>query len=381
MNLRTVLALGHNDNRLFLKDKSGYAWLFVIPFLFVFFFGQASKDDGNNPVNPKPTVLIDNRDEGFLAQALIDELNAQGMNTVLPEDEIADQVKRGLRFPAGFTQNILDLKKADVELFTLADGSVQLNKMVEVRLTRAIIAVTSRLIELSANQPAVIDAQQLEILASREYPIPLDISYAGKRAMPSGFSQSLPGMLVMCLLMNLLTFGGASISEERSNGLLKRLSIQPMTRLELILGKIYGRFMLAMVQLIAYLAAAVFIFKIPYDGNVSALVVTLLVYSWGCAALGVFLGSVILSPEKVSSVGVLLSLVMAALSGCWWPLELSPQFMKQIATVFPTTWTMNILHQLISFGGGWSQIIGNLLLLAGFSVVSTLLAARFLRVT
>ena len=73
------------------------------------------------------------------------------------------------------------------------------------------------------------------------------------------------------------------------------------------------------------------------------------------------------------------SLVMAALGGCWWPMEVMPDFMKTIGHLFPTAWAMDTLAQLMSFGGGLAQIQLELLILACFALVTTGLAARFLR--
>ena len=33
--MNRILTIAHNDIRLFLRDKSGYVWLFLVPFLFV----------------------------------------------------------------------------------------------------------------------------------------------------------------------------------------------------------------------------------------------------------------------------------------------------------------------------------------------------------
>ena len=73
------------------------------------------------------------------------------------------------------------------------------------------------------------------------------------------------------------------------------------------------------------------------------------------------------------------SLVMAAMGGCWWPMEVMPDFMKTVGHLFPTAWAMDALHQLMSFGGGLAQIQLELLILALFALVTTGLAARFLR--
>jgi ABC-type multidrug transport system permease subunit len=43
-------------------------------------------------------------------------------------------------------------------------------------------------------------------------------------------------------------------------------------------------------------------------------------------------------------------MVLAALGGCWWPIEIAPAWMQGVATVLPTGWTMDALHKLVNFG-------------------------------
>ena len=53
----------------------------------------------------------------------------------------------------------------------------------------------------------------------------------------------------MYLMMNLLIFGGATVAAERRNGVIKRLMVHPVTRLELVMGKIYGLMLLGVAQI------------------------------------------------------------------------------------------------------------------------------------
>src|SRR5438045_3144895 len=78
----------------------------------------------------------------------------------------------------------------------------------------------------------------------------------------SGFRQSLPGTLVQFLMMNLLIFGGTSIAGERASGVMRRLAVQPVRRWELVLGKVYGRFLLGGVQIVFFVVLGEFVFKI-----------------------------------------------------------------------------------------------------------------------
>ena len=386
--MNRILTIAHNDIRLFLRDKSGYVWLFVVPFLFVFFFGSAGDNSDEDPANPRPYVLLDNKDTGFMGELMIAELDAQGLRVVAPGSEQEADVKRGIRFPTDFTDKIQARERVDIELFTVEGGSQQADKMIEVRLIRAIIAMTAGLAstDLAAKDETgpgtalePVERETLESLLAREDMVPVNITFAGRKVTRSGFSQWLPGMLVMFLLMNMITFGGSSIADERRSRVIRRMGATPLTRFELVAGKIYGRFLLAVVQILFYFVLAGFVFKIPFTGNIMALGVLLVLYAWGCAALGVMLGGLILAEEKVILVGVLGANVLGGLGGCWFPLEIMPGYMRAIGSSIPTGWAMNGMHQLISFGAGWGAIRLELILLSGFALLITLLAARFLR--
>ena len=44
--------------------------------------------------------------------------------------------------------------------------------------------------------------------------------------------------------------------------------------------------------------------------------------------------------------------LFAALGGLFWPIEVTPGWMRAIQKIVPTGWTMDALHNLISFQAG-----------------------------
>jgi ABC-2 type transport system permease protein len=70
---------------------------------------------------------------------------------------------------------------------------------------------------------------------------------------------------------------------------------------------------------------------------------------------------------------------MAALGGCWWPLEIGPPLMKSIALCTPSGWALQALHQLISFGSGMGAVLVPVGVLLAFGASANVLAARFFR--
>jgi ABC-2 type transport system permease protein len=377
--VRHILDIGHNDLRLFLKRKSAYVWLFAIPLAFTYFMGFANRGPGD-PYNRKPSVLVENQDPGFLGRILLDEMGSQGMNSVDPNN--AASASRGVRIPSDFTQNILNRTQAKVQFFRKEGSSEADAILIEVRLVRALVALNGHILEAVTDPNhggALTEAGLREVMASPN-PVRLDARFAGRKPVPSGFSFSLPGNLVMYLVMNLLIFGGATVAGERRGGIIKRLWVHPVTRLELVAGKVYGLMLLGMIQIAFFMVVGRFLFHVNLGANLPAVVTTLLLLAWVAASLGVFVGSLFTAEERVAGLCVLAGLLMAALGGCWWPLEIGPPVFKTISLCLPSGWALAALHQLISFGSDSRAVLTPWAVLLAFGAAANLLAARFFRV-
>jgi ABC-2 type transport system permease protein len=376
--MKRILDIGHTDLRLFFKHKTAYVWLFVVPLAFVYILGFAARGPGD-PYNRTPPVLVENSDTNFLSRIFLDALSAQNMRLLDPTNH--ETAARVIRIPANFTDNAQQLKPTKLQFLKRDDSGEADAALIEVRLVRALIAMNGHLLEAATGTNytgSFTEAQLCEIMA-KPNPVSLDAKFAGRKPVPSGFNFSLPGNLVMFLMMNLLIFGGSTVAAERRNGVIKRLMLHPVTRLELVMGKIYGLMLLGIAQISFFLTVGKFLFHVDLGANLPAVALTLLVFAWVAGSLGVLVGSLTVAEDRVRGICVLASLLMAALGGCWWPLEIGPPVMKTIALCTPNGWAMQALHQLISFGSGFSAVLLPLAVLLIFGAVANLLAARFFR--
>jgi len=376
--MKLILDIGHTDLRLFLKHKSAYVWLFVVPLVFVYFMGFANRGAGK-PYNRTPPVLVENLDTNFLSRIFLEELSSQNMWLLDPTNR--ETAARVIRIPADFTGRVLQQEQSKVQ-FLRRDAADEADAaLIEVRLVRALIAMNGHLLEAATatNSPGALTEAKLRAVMARPDPVSLKAKFAGRKPVPSGFNFSLPGNLVMYLMMNLLIFGGATIAAERRNGVIRRLMVHPVTRLELVMGKIYGLMLLGVVQIVFFLAVGKFLFHVNLGANLPGVTLTLLVFAWVAGSLGVLVGSLVSAHDRVSGICILASLLMAALGGCWWPLEIGPPMLKTIALCLPTGWALQALHQLISFGSGFGAVLLPLAVLAAFGAAANFLAARFFR--
>lgn len=377
--MKTLLLIGHNDLRLFLRSRLSWVWLFAMPLAFIYFLGFANRGPGD-PANPRPAVRVENRDFGFLGRLFLEELGAQGLRVVAPTSR-ADAPRR-LRIPADFTAQVLRHAPAKIEWSEPSGSAAGEAALVELRVLRAVLALNTHLIEVvtSRGDDALGEEAAWQAVRQRENPVRLEARFAGRKPVPSGFNFSLPGNLVMYLMLNLTVFGGAALAAERRSGVLRRHAVHAVGRGALVLGKLYGLLLLGAVQIAFFLAVGRWGFGVPLGANLPAVTVTLLTFAWVAAAVGVLAGSAIRQEERVVGVCVLGSLVLAALGGCWWPLEVAPQWLQILAHLLPSGWALEALHQLISFGAGWEAAARPLGVLAAFGAAFTALAARAFRV-
>ena len=64
-------------------------------------------------------------------------------------------------------------------------------------------------------------------------------------------------------------------------------------------------------------------------------------------AFGLVVAAVAPSREAVLPVGSIVIVTMAAVGGCWWPIDLEPRWMRSVALAFPTTWSMDAFNDLM----------------------------------
>jgi ABC-2 type transport system permease protein len=376
--MQRILDIGHNDLRLFFKSKTAYVWLFLIPTAFVYFLGFAASGPGD-PSNRQPPVLIDNKDTNFLSRALLEEMNAQGMWVVDPTN--AGKAARELHIPSDFTARILKGQRTKLPFLRREGAGESDGAMLELRLTRALIGLNGHLLEAIGRDGTAGNLTEADLREIRDAPNPVNLNshFAGRRPVPSGFNFSLPGNLVMYLMLNLLIFGGTSMASSRRSGILRRLTTSGASRLEIVVGKIYGNALLGGAQIIYFLLLGKFVFHVNLGANLPGVILLLLILAWVAGALGVLAGSCLPSEDRVVPICVLTSLLMGALGGCWWPLEVAPPVFKTIALCFPTGWALAGLNQLISFGAGIQAALLPMAVLLGFGTAANFLAIRFFR--
>ena len=377
--MRNLLFIAWHDVRYQLRQGSTLVWLVLMPPIFFYFIGTVtggfSSSTSGGVVTPVTVVA---EQPGFLQEQIDLRLRNNDFEpTWVSSLEPAGDEKpaRLLTFDANLTESLL----ADQEVTATFDTQASsLSRDFDlIRVQRSLYTALADIAIADANSPEALNPAELEALNSTPRIWRLDVSPAGKRQeIPSGFEQTIPGILVMFTLLILLTSGGTMLVLERKEGLLRRLAAAPISRSEVVAGKWVGRMVLATIQVTVALVIGTFLFKMDWGPDLAMIAVVLAAWAAFCASAGLWLGTIAQSEGQAGGLGVLAANALAALGGCWWPIEITPGWMQTVQNFLPTGWTMDALHQLISFQAGAASAVPQVVILVVAALLVGILAVR-----
>jgi ABC-type multidrug transport system permease subunit len=128
--------------------------------------------------------------------------------------------------------------------------------------------------------------------------------------------------------------------------------------------------MLATCQLIYGMIMGALVFKISWGEHWVMVFILLLSWAAACAGFAIMFGSMAKNEGQINTIPLISSMLLAALGGCWWPIEVAPEWMQQLAMFLPTGWVMDALHKLMYFGGSMADVMNHQLALYALAAIA-----------
>jgi ABC-type multidrug transport system permease subunit len=380
--MRNAFFIAWHDVRHQLRQGGTLVWLFVMPPIFFYFIGTVTSGFQRGITGGAATPLVVAADApGFLREQIDLRLKENDFITDWRSEIVPDAAGEVPSRILTIGSNLSDRVVAGEQVGASYDTrSSSLSRDYEaIRIQRSLYTALADIVTANAQSEQPLSAAALAELNAETRVWQLEVSTAGQRQIiPSGFDQAIPGILVMFTLLVLLTSGASMLVLERQQGLFRRLASAPLTRTELVAGKWGGRMVLAAMQIGFAVVMGTFLFKMQWGPDVGMIVIVLVAWAAFCASAGLLLGSLAQTEGQASGLGLLFANLLAALGGCWWPIEVTPGWMQGLQKFIPTGWTMDALHKLISFEAGATSAVPHVItLLAAALVVAALAVNRF----
>jgi ABC-2 type transport system permease protein len=189
----------------------------------------------------------------------------------------------------------------------------------------------------------------------------------------------LPGILAYGIIITQFMNMCAGIAIQRDNGLLKRMRGTPLPGWAYVGGRVGSTALTSLLMTVVMLVIGYAAYDVHLRAEaVPAVLLAILLGAATFAALGMAAVSVIPNAEAAPVVANVLILPLSFISGIWYPLTGAPEWLADLAKVFPVERLADALHVAfdpVNHGSAFAG--GDFLVLGIWLVVGVRLAMRF----
>ena len=185
----------------------------------------------------------------------------------------------------------------------------------------------------------------------------------------------IPGIVALLLLVVTTNLSSMGIVREKEIGTLEQLNVTPLTRWELIVGKLLPYGLIGMVDVVLVLSVAVFWFEVPMRGSVLLLLAMCGAYLLTTLGLGLFVSTISDTQQQAMMTTMFFFLMpMVFLSGFVFPIENMPAVIQSLTYLIPLRYFLVILRAIFLKGVGLETLWPEALALTVWGVAILVLA-------
>jgi ABC-2 type transport system permease protein len=403
--LRNIWILAIKDLKLFIADRWALFFAILFPIFFVILFslvmGGVTGEDTRLAIN-----LATRESAGGISYQILSAMETKDESVLKPGDpliiwlkdykqakqDVEDKKLEGfIVFPEDFSEAVLMGYGTELEVIYNPNNPQVIATLQGVAQsitseigTQKVVndVVISLLMEKELIEPGSTGdlTQKIRELLTGQGSISPGASLITSTAENFGEVQAenpanwvIPGYLVMFVFFT-AAFSAAQLVKERQNHTLERILTSSANR-EAILGGVFvGTVAKGIIQITIFWAVGILFFNLDMGISPLAAILLSILMILMSSAFGVMLSTFVKTENSASSIGVLVSLTLAPLGGCWWPLFVTPKWMQFISKITPHAWATTGFNKLLVFGGNFESVVPNMLVLVGFMVVFGLIA-------
>jgi ABC-2 type transport system permease protein len=347
------------------RDRLTLAMMVALPLAQLLLFGYAINTD----VRHIPTLVYD-ADRSAASRDLARSLEATGFYDLVgaarDHDEIArafaaGEARAALVIPARYAADLARGRAATLQL--IVDGSDP--QVVASATNTAAGLVAARGAELVRHRsPAGTTSEPLRLEPQILYNPELRTAV-----------YVVPGLVGVILTMTMVMLTAMAIARERERGTLEQLIVSPVSRLELMLGKIVPYVTIGYVQMTLVLVLGRLVFGVPIVGSVALLYALALLFISANLAIGLFFSTLAQTQQQAMQMSFFFLLPNILLSGFMFPFEAMPEPARWLGQALPLTHFLRVVRGIALKGSSLADLWPELVWLASILVTLVLLAS------
>ncbi len=188
----------------------------------------------------------------------------------------------------------------------------------------------------------------------------------------------VPGLIGIILTMTMVMFTSVAIVRERERGNMELLIATPLSRSELMVGKVLPYAAIGLVQTTLVLLLGIWLFHVPVRGSVLDVYLASILLIVANLTLGLLISTKAQSQFQSMQMTMFVFLPSILLSGFMFPFAGMPKVVQWLAEILPLTHFLRLIRGVMLRGIGlfelWPEVLA---LLAFTAVMMTLAILRF----
>jgi ABC-2 type transport system permease protein len=189
----------------------------------------------------------------------------------------------------------------------------------------------------------------------------------------------MPGVVALSIMISAVIGLATVLSHWRKRGILRRLKLTPMPLAEFLVSRVLASLVLTVLQVIVLVGFGALAFGIQISSTAWAAIPIALAGALCFLAMGFAVGSLTTEPETADAVTQVITNPMMFLSGIFFPVAAMPALVQEIAKALPLYYMANGLRDTLVRGQGLSQVMGDLAILLGATVILAAVSIRTFR--
>jgi ABC-2 type transport system permease protein len=187
----------------------------------------------------------------------------------------------------------------------------------------------------------------------------------------------VPGLAAYLMAITAVLLTALTVAGEWERGSMEQLFASPVTRLEIVLGKLLPYLGIGLIQLLLILGVGTNVFDVPILGSPMLVILAGLLFLAGMLGQGLFISVVARNQLVATQAGALSSLLPSLLlSGMLVPIDNMPWPLRALSRIIPARYLVDALRQILLKGNGFASVWGDLLAMLVFAVAIVALATR-----
>jgi ABC-2 type transport system permease protein len=373
MSVRRTFAVARKEVLHIVRDPRSLGMALAMPLVMLLLFGVALTLD----VDRIPTLVYD-ADRTLQSRELIARFDASRFFDVLGHtNRYADieshvdsgEVLMALAIPAGFSGELLAGRQARVQI--LLDGSDSNTASIALGYVNALLG----------NYELDIRAEAQERRLGRVIKPPAE---ARLRVWYNNELKSknyiVPGLIAVILMIIAALLTSLTIAREWEMGTMEQILSTPLRPAEIVLGKMLAYFGVGVADTAMAILVGVFVFGVPFRGNVLLLAAACGIFLIGSLFWGILISAVARSQLLAYQMGMITSFLPAfLLSGFVYAIETMPAPIQLFTLIVPARYFITILKGIFLKGVGLEVLAVDLAFLFAYAGLVFLGATRKLR--